>query len=131
RLSHAEPGAGQALAIRAHRAAQTIRNRGQKVTVQWVPGHSGIEGNERADQAAKRAAGKCPRGETVGLSLAFVRRMTSEARKKNRNDWVEVELARRAPRQRDKGLAKGNWKLDPVGADGPKKERQWSGQPPG
>ncbi|KAJ3709967.1 hypothetical protein C8R42DRAFT_597839 [Lentinula raphanica] len=27
-----------------------------RVTISWVPGHLGVDGNERADQEAKRAA---------------------------------------------------------------------------
>ncbi|XP_073999915.1 ribonuclease H1-like [Rhodnius prolixus] len=33
-----------------------LRARGQGVTFVWVPGHIGVSGNERADQAAKQAA---------------------------------------------------------------------------
>jgi ribonuclease HI len=30
-------------------------NRGARVEVTWVPGHMGIEGNDRADELAKEA----------------------------------------------------------------------------
>ena len=53
-----EPGPGQALAIQAHEAASWLQERRVKVTIQWVPGHAGVEGNEQADQAAKQAAAK-------------------------------------------------------------------------
>jgi ribonuclease HI len=69
RLKHTEPEAGQALAIRARKAAQELVNQGREVTVQWVPGHKDIEGNERADQAAKRATEKSPRNAQGRLSL--------------------------------------------------------------
>ena len=35
-----------------------IRERDSEVTVQWVPAHYGIEGNEKADEFAKATAGE-------------------------------------------------------------------------
>ena len=63
RLRHTQPGPGQALAIQAHAIAK-----GLHVTIQWVPGHAGVEGNERADQVAKQTAGK-PSGRVQKRSL--------------------------------------------------------------
>ncbi|KAF7128706.1 hypothetical protein CNMCM5793_003557 [Aspergillus hiratsukae] len=62
RLEHTRPGPGQALAQQAHEVAQQLNQQGRTVTIQWVPGHKGIEGNEQADQAAKLAATRPVRG---------------------------------------------------------------------
>ncbi|ODM18571.1 hypothetical protein SI65_06443 [Aspergillus cristatus] len=56
RLRHTQPGPGQALAIQIHAIAKRLRVQGRQLIIRWVPGHAGVEGNERADQAAKQAA---------------------------------------------------------------------------
>jgi hypothetical protein len=45
-----------------HRQIQGVTERrpGTRIVMRWVPGHEGVEGNERADEKAKRAA----RGES-------------------------------------------------------------------
>uniref|UniRef100_A0A093V4Z1 Putative RNA-directed DNA polymerase from transposon X-element n=1 Tax=Talaromyces marneffei PM1 TaxID=1077442 RepID=A0A093V4Z1_TALMA len=92
RLQSTEPGAGQSLALRARMAASRLRLSGRPVTIQWVPGHNGVEGNEQADQAAKRAASKPAGPGFEGLSLAYVRRACTEARRAAVENW-----ARHAP----------------------------------
>jgi ribonuclease HI len=54
-------GPGQIWAIQAQDIARRLENQGCQITIQWVPGHQGILGNEKADQAAKAAAEKAPR----------------------------------------------------------------------
>ncbi len=48
--------AGQALKLQIYQKAQKLVEQGHSVSVMWVPGHSGLEGNEREDKAAKEAA---------------------------------------------------------------------------
>jgi len=46
-------------------------NAGNSITLIWIPGHTGIQGNERADEAAKAAlsstvsAMKCPASDFI------------------------------------------------------------------
>lgn len=77
------PGPGQHMALRAIEIAERIVQRGESVTVRWTPAHRGIEGNERADQAAKEAATLSPmKGTRKMFSLAFLGRGVSES------DWA-------------------------------------------
>ena len=121
RLRHLEPGPGQALAARAHQAAQNLQAQGREPTIQWVLGHQGIEGNEKADQAAKRAATKPARNQADGLSLAYTSRVITETQDQTRQAWLTRALARRSRRVQRTYRSGNGWKQDPVVAKAPKR----------
>ena len=79
-----------------------------------MPGHAGIGGNERADQAAKRAAARSVSGEEE-LSLAYVRRVGTEARRDEGVRWSETAMARRTQGVRRTFVTK-DFKPDPTTA---------------
>jgi hypothetical protein len=86
----------------------------REAIMQWVPGHQGAEGNEHADQAAKRAAARPARGQGGKLSLAYISRTVTEARVEARQSWLSRVLSKRSAKaQRAYRPGKG-WKQDPV-----------------
>ena len=86
------PGPGQDMAIRAIEIAESLVQRGNTITIKWTPAHVGVEGNERADLAAKDAATLPPlRGTRGGLSLAFLRRQITDGVNES---WISDTTAR-------------------------------------
>ena len=95
------PGLGQAQAALAIRFARAVCQRGPTTDVRWVPGQSGVEGNEQADQWARGAAegeSAAIPGETM-TSLASLRRQRTErAHHAWREGIVRHSQGRRASR---------------------------------
>jgi hypothetical protein len=85
-----------------------------------VPGHNGIEGNKRADQAAKQAALKPPQEGQGKLSLAYIHRTKTEVAKTQKQQWLTRALGRRSLRAQRAYRAQPGWKLDPALAAAPK-----------
>ena len=63
------------------------------IEVRWIPGHSGIAGNERADQLAKLALRELPKGQPVACTQAAVKCHAEAIRQRLVDEW----WARQAP----------------------------------
>ena len=57
RLKVMDCKAGQALKVQIYRKVEQLIQQGHKISLRWFPSHSKVEGNERADKAAREAAG--------------------------------------------------------------------------
>src|SRR5580658_2149529 len=82
-------GPGQAIAIDISYRAQKLINKGIEVILQWVPSHIGIEGNERADKAAKEIVGKSIRPETERYSsFSYITRKIKAQKQAETKKWL-------------------------------------------
>ena len=73
--------ANQHLYHKIYKTAEAIQSKGIITHIHWVPGHLGIYGNEKADQAAKYGAEwqePSPSSQELGLSISFVSRKIRE-----------------------------------------------------
>ena len=63
----AAPGrsSGQYILRQISQLAAQLQGRGWNIQLQWLPGHEGVYGNERADALAKDATGSLARGVTT------------------------------------------------------------------
>ena len=92
RMTGDAPGPGQEIAIRAIEIADLLTEKGNTIAVRWTPAHVGVEGNGRADSAAKDAATLPPLGGTRGrFSLACLGRRITEG---VRQGWISDTTTR-------------------------------------
>jgi hypothetical protein len=74
RVGHTGTGPGQQRAIRVVKAVQRRHQRGWRTRIEWVPGHTEVSGNERADQLAGEATQR-KKGRT---SIAWLKERISQ-----------------------------------------------------
>jgi hypothetical protein len=72
-VSHPGTEPDQDCAIKVVTAAQTRKERGSRTSIEWVPGDTGIEGNDRVDQLAGEAGkiSKLAEPQLPGIKRGF------------------------------------------------------------
>jgi len=89
------PRPGQEIARVVIRWSESTARRGNKLRLQWVPGHVEIEGNVVADRIAKAAAaGECHGDSESRLllsrtSMAYLKGQATEAKSRGKKEWIE------------------------------------------
>ena len=70
-----------------------MESKGVEVNIRWVSAHSGVEGNERADLAAKEAVKG--RVSLHGSSLMYIKKGILTAVESKKKKWLEEVLRRK------------------------------------
>ena len=120
-LQSSRNNTGQALKIQIYGQARQLLNQGGDVTIRWIPGHKEIEGNERADRAAKDAAANGRSQTARWSSLAHVNRKINEARKSDILSWHNTRNEERERQNRSYYTPRLKSGIDPVLGKAPKK----------
>ena len=91
---------------------KNITNRGQQITLHWVPGHHGIPGNEAADSAAKEASTMIAPPQEQPPSLTQIKNITKEEMKKIwQSQWDSSSKGRILYHELPKVQTKELWNL--------------------
>lgn len=86
RIASPSDDPGQSWQIRAIKAAETAAEKGASISLEWVPGHMGIFGNEIADCLAKEAVDDDTTGE-YPTSFAV---LGMEMKSMMRREWEDI-----------------------------------------
>ena len=78
---------GQALKAQIYQKAKQLVQQRHQISICWVPSHCGIEGNEKADLAAKEAAGGQRVHTVKWTSLTHLKRRITEEKKVQLSTW--------------------------------------------
>ena len=84
-----ELGPGQEIAIEIISIARNLTEKGARLWLRWVPGHANIEGNERADTLAKKAADQ-PKNAlyTEYTSFTYIGRAIRQEKNLSTQKWL-------------------------------------------
>jgi ribonuclease HI len=82
---------GQTCQIRSFTAAQAIVDTGASITINWVPGHTDITGNEIADSLAKEATKLDPLEEETSFAILGLRIKALDSQ-----EWLQILTKYRA-----------------------------------
>ena len=69
RLKTPSDNPGQACQIRAIQAAELAKSKGASISINWVPGHTDVYGNELADSLAKQATTLAPSTDQTSFAV--------------------------------------------------------------
>jgi ribonuclease HI len=69
RLKTLSDNPGQACQIRANQAAELAKSKGAAISINWVPGHTDVYGNELADSLAKVATKLVPSTDQTSFAV--------------------------------------------------------------
>ena len=86
--------------MQIYQKAKKLVQQGHSIFVRWVPGHSGIEGNEKADKAAKEAAMRERVRTARWTSLTHIKRQIKEEKKLQISVWHEQKAKEREASRR-------------------------------
>lgn len=86
---------GDAIRNLIHQNALTIKNAEHTTVLQWVPGHSKLLGNERADMAAKDCAHNGGRQTNHWSSLTYIKSELQKARSAELLAWHQTKSQER------------------------------------
>jgi hypothetical protein len=88
-------GPGQEIARAIITWSTEIAERGNTLTLRWVPGHAEVEGNEVADEMAKEAALSGFHGDSESrsiekrITMAYLKRQATEAKSRGTKGWIK------------------------------------------
>lgn len=109
------------LAVRdlIYQHAEKLQTNGYSVILRWVPSHSNIEGNERADSVAKSAAHRGGKETDFWSSLAHVKAEVKKTRLADHSAWNQLKIQEREASRRGFYISKDG--MDPTLGKAPKK----------
>lgn len=102
------------LAVRdlIYQQANNLQTNGHSVILRWVPGHLDIEGNERADSAAKSAAHRGGKETDCWSSLAHVKAELKKTRSADLSTWSQLKTQEREASRRGFYISKDKCGID-------------------
>jgi ribonuclease HI len=89
RILNDKLGLGQALAIEIIAITEELKEKDVLTTIRWVPSHFGIEGNEKADLLAKKAANQPNNAQIEGYSsFSYIQRLVQRQKALDTQQWL-------------------------------------------